>query len=91
LFLGKPVQGKIEQGDQQSQSSHLLNTCMKLVSSLYLKRRNESDTFITLDRIELSPKTSKVFVKSLPLKYWVERKVLAFSKRWPFFEELSYM
>jgi hypothetical protein len=23
--------------------------------------------------------------------YWVERKVLAFSKRWPFFEALSYM
>jgi hypothetical protein len=23
--------------------------------------------------------------------YWVERKVLAFSKRWPFFEALSSM
>jgi hypothetical protein len=31
------------------------------------------------------------FFLSIPHIYWVERKVLAFSKRWPFFEALSYM
>jgi hypothetical protein len=43
------------------------------------------------DKPKETPKQSSAVLTAVYNSYWVERKVLAFSKRWPFFEALSYM
>jgi hypothetical protein len=67
---------------------YVCHLCKKLVSPVH---KDDLSHVYRREYIRYLLTVGTEKTKLLFFIYWVERKVFAFSKRWPFFEALSYM
>jgi hypothetical protein len=76
--------------NEQTDMPKLLSALLKLLVARASEININSALMIPSRNTPGCYTTNCINTKACSWNYWVERKVLAFSKRWPFFEALSY-